>query len=106
MYYDRLIYVGWDEYNCPPMWCYLNKKKLAEGEIVFANYNDLRELAKNPHQMLELYQNITKQIYDNAKVIHYLGNTKPWSETREAVKLYEMFDEAYEQVVKEMCEKM
>lgn len=103
MYYDRLIYVGWDEYNCPPMWCYLNKEKLAEGEIVFANYDDIRELAKNPQQMFVLYQNITRQIYDNAKVIHYLGNTKPWSKTREAAKLYEMFDEAYMQVVKEMC---
>lgn len=95
MYYDKLVYVGWDEYNCPPVWCYINKHRLAEGVLEFADYNVMRELVKNPESMMQTYQNVTRQIYDNAKVIHYLGNTKPWSATREESKLYEMFDEAY-----------
>ena len=41
--------------------------------------NEMRELAKNPERMLQKYQNVTRQIYENAKIIHYLGNTKPWS---------------------------
>lgn len=65
----------------------------------------MRELAKNPERMLQKYQNVTRQIYENAKIIHYLGNTKPWSTTREQSRLYEMFDEAYETMVYEMREK-
>lgn len=102
MYYDNLIYAGWDEYNCPPVWCYLNKEKMQQGILEFADYNEIRKLAKNPESMLQTYQNVTRQIYDNAKIIHYLGNTKPWSITRESSKLYEMFDEAYEGAVKQM----
>lgn len=100
MYYDRLVYVGWDEYNCPPVWCYINKQRLAEGVLEFADYNVMRELAKNPELMVASYQNVTKQIYDNAKIIHYLGNTKPWSDTREQSKLYDMFDEAYRNIMR------
>lgn len=102
MYYDRLVYVGWDEYNCPPIWCYINKNRLAEGILEFADYNAIRELAKDPENMLRTYQNVTRQIYDNAKIIHYLGNTKPWSITREESRLYETFDEAYWKIVELM----
>lgn len=102
MYYDMLVYVGWDEYNCPPIWCYINKNRLAEGILEFADYNAIRELAKDPENMLRTYQNVTRQIYDNAKIIHYLGNTKPWSITREESRLYETFDEAYWKIVELM----
>lgn len=102
MYYDNLIYVGWDEYNCPPVWCYLNKDRLAEGALEFADYNKMRELTKNPESMVQTYQNVTRQIYDNAKIIHYLGNTKPWSKTREESRLYELFDEAYLEIMERM----
>lgn len=102
MYYDNLVYVGWDEYNCPPIWCYLNKDRLADGALEFADYNRIRELAKNPESMMQTYQNVTGQIYDNAKIIHYLGNTKPWSKTREESRLYEMFDGAYWEIVEQL----
>ena len=78
---------------------YLDKEKMEQGVLEFADYNEIRVLAKNPELMLQKYQNVTRQIYENAKIIHYLGNTKPWSATREQSRLYEMFDEAYEQTV-------
>ena len=31
----------------------------------------------------------------NAKIIHYLGDTKPWSETRNQAAIYDIFDRAY-----------
>jgi lipopolysaccharide biosynthesis glycosyltransferase len=95
MYYDRVRYVGWDAYNCPPVWCYLNREELAKGHLVFADYNELRELSKDPERMMETWQNVTEQIYDHAKIIHYMGNTKPWSKTREESRLYQLFDRAY-----------
>jgi len=106
MYYNNLVYVGWDEYNCPPVWCYLNKVKLRQGVLEFADYNEIRELSKNPEKMVQEYQNVTRPIYENAKIIHYLGNTKPWSVTRERSKLYEMFDGAYEKMTTEMQKKV
>lgn len=102
MYYDKLVYVGWDEYNCPPVWCYINKEKLAEGVLEFADYNQIRELSGKPEVLMQKYQNVTQQIYENAKIIHYPGNTKPWSTTREASRLYEMFDEAYKMCTEAM----
>lgn len=104
MYYDSLIYVGWDQYNCPPVWCYINKDRLAEGVLQFADYNVMRELVKTPEGMMQKYQNVTRQIYDNAKIIHYLGKTKPWSATRENSKLYEMFDETYHLYENKWCD--
>lgn len=102
LYYNKVRYLGWDEYNCPPIWCYLNKKKMQQGILKFADYNEIREMSKNPEKLIHDYQDITKQIYQNAKVIHYLGNTKPWSKTREKSKLYELYDEAYKKIVNKM----
>lgn len=105
MFYDRLVYVGWDEYNCPPIWCYINKNKLADGVLEFADYNQIREFSETPEILHEKYQNITRQIYENAKIIHYLGDTKPWSKTREDGRLYQIFDEAYSQYAGRMKAK-
>ena len=103
LYYNKLIYAGWDEYNCPPAWYYLNKKRLAEGKLEFAEYSVLQAQANNP-EFLEEYQNVAKQIYDNAKIIHYLGDTKPWSQTRKPAVLYDLFDQAYEVYYKQYQE--
>lgn len=105
MYYDNVLYLGWDEYNCPPVWCYLDKQKIRQGVLEFADYNEIRRLAANPEIILETYQDITMQIYQNAKVIHYLGNTKPWNKKRPESKVYEMFDEAYINIKVEMQQK-
>lgn len=103
LYYDKLVYAGWDTYNCPPAWYYLNKKDLEEGRITFADYKVLQNKANNS-AFMEEYQNVTKQIYDNARIIHYLGDTKPWSGTRRPAVLFEIFDQAYEVYYKQYKE--
>lgn len=102
MYYNQVIYTGWDEYNCPPIWCYLDKELLMRGEVRFADYNEIRELSIEPEVFMDKYQNVTKEIYDHAKIIHYLGNTKPWSKTRKKSQLYNMYDKSYEKTVNQM----
>lgn len=94
LYYDKLLYVGWDEYNCPPAWYFIDKMSLMAGELKFADYNLLQNVA-DWDRFLEQYQNVTLQIYENARIIHYMGNTKPWSATRESTKVYDIFDEIY-----------
>ena len=102
LYYDRLRYVGWDQYNCPPAWYYIDKQAMAEGRLVFAGYNTLRQLGQTPQTLVERYQNVTKEICQNAKIIHYLADTKPWSTTRGAAAVYEIFDPVYMQYENEM----
>lgn len=94
LYYDKLLYLGWDEYNCPPAWYYVNKTELGAGRLRFADYNTLQREADKP-EFVETYQNVTRQIYENARIVHYLGDTKPWSKTRKQATLYDMFDEVY-----------
>lgn len=94
LYYDKLIYAGWDEYNCPPAYYYVDKAALSKGLLKFADYNEIRKMSEKP-ELLDNYVNITSQIYDNARIVHYLGDTKPWSKTREAARVYDIFDAAY-----------
>ena len=94
LYYDKLLYVGWDEYNCPPAWYFIDKESLGAGELKFADYNLLQNVADRD-EFLKRYQNVTSQIYENARIIHYMGNTKPWSATRELTKVYDIFDQSY-----------
>lgn len=97
MYYDKLAFVGWDEYNCPPAWYYLNKDAMAAGKLEFAGYSAIEKLTQNEEEFVRKYQNVTKQIYENAKIVHYLADTKPWRDTRKAARIYDIFDQAYYQ---------
>lgn len=104
LYYRELLYVGWDEYNCPPAWYYLDKESLKRNQLVFATYELLQD-KQSEEQLIANYQNVTRQILDNARIVHYLGDTKPWSKTRKATKLYDMFDEIYYSYKNEFEEK-
>ena len=97
MYYDNLVYVGWDEYNCPPVWCYLDKEKMEQGVLEFADYNEIRVLAKNPELMLQKYQNVTRQIYENAKAfMRENGNKDQWGDDYPSRELIEQdLDDMY-----------
>lgn len=94
LYYDKLLYVGWDEYNCPPAWYYVDKSGLLNGRLEFADYEVLQNIT-DYEKFAAIYQNLTQEIYENAKIIHYLGDTKPWSETRNQAAVYDIFDRAY-----------
>lgn len=97
MYYDRLAWVGWDMYNCPPCHYYLDKAASAAGRVEFADYEELKALHGNAEDFLAKHLNLTQRIYEQAAIIHYLADTKPWSTTRKAASVYEIFDRAYAQ---------
>ncbi len=94
LYYDKVLYVGWDEYNCPPAWYYLSKDSLKEGKVRFASYDVIKEQITKP-DFYDKYQNISEQMYESAAIIHYMGETKPWNVTRQEASVYELFDRAY-----------
>lgn len=95
MFYDRVIYAGWDMYNCPPCHYYLDKEASTQGEVRFADYEMMKEVNRDPEGFLRRYLNLTENIFNQAAVIHYLADTKPWSHTRKAASVYEIFDRAY-----------
>lgn len=95
MYYDRLSYAGWDMYNCPPCHYYLDKAASGRGEVRFADYEEMKRIREDPQSFLSAHLNLTEQIYQQAAVIHYLADTKPWSSTRKEASVYQVFDRAY-----------
>jgi hypothetical protein len=94
-YYNRLNWLGWDLYNCPPAWYYLDQESMKNGILRFADYEEMKLIGKDPEQFARKFLNVTEQIYENAGIIHYLGDTKPWSSTRESAKVFEIFDRAF-----------
>lgn len=98
LYQDRLIFVGWDQYNCPPAWYYLNRQAAQQGSLRFADYNEIRNLQSDPERFHDEYMNLTAQVAEQAAIIHHLADTKPWNEQRKAGRVYEYFDKCYDAI--------
>lgn len=98
MFFDKVRIEGWDIYNCPPGWYFLSKSALDEGKVEFADYNTITTIRSHMHGQEEIdsqYINVTNKIYDNAHIIHYMGDTKPWSTTRNDAEIFKLFDSAF-----------
>lgn len=95
MYYDRLRWVKWDKYNLPPALYYIDKAALAENQIRFASYEEMKLAAKDPEEFAERYQDISASMRREAKIIHYMGAAKPWNRSRNEAAVYRLFDEPY-----------
>ena len=105
MYYDRLIFLPWQKYNCPPAVYYIEKTETSEGagtdetesmgSCRCLTYSKIKEFSKDPERFVSSVKDVTSEIYDNAHVIHYMANTKPWSGNRPVSKGYDLFDKAY-----------
>lgn len=75
MYYDKVQFVPWALYNLPPEWYKIDTAALSKGKILFATYPDMNNPSINQE---EHYVDATRQMRDNAYVIHYLAFLKPW----------------------------
>lgn len=103
MYFDRLIFLPWEKYNCPPGVYYREKTGTSAGtdgtESIGScrclTYSEIKEFSKNPERFVLTTKDVTAEMYDNAHVIHYMANTKPWSFNRPVSKGYDIFDKAY-----------
>lgn len=59
----------------PPEWYKIDTQAISKGKILFATYPD----TKNPSvNQAERYVDATRQIRDNAYIIHFLAFLKPW----------------------------
>lgn len=81
MYYDKVDFLPWQLYNLPPAYYFLDTHALSKGEIRYATYQKIFNRQESDSRFL----NITEQICENAKIIHYLWILKPWKYSRDNV---------------------
>ena len=84
MYYDSLVYIPWEKYNCPPA---LYIKSRITGE--YLSYAAIKTADETD------IENLTQEVRDKAVIIHYMANTKPWSANRDESAVYDIFDPAF-----------
>lgn len=71
MYYDKVQLVPWTLYNIAPGAYYIDYNALSRGKIRYLSY---KEIENNDG----LGFDVTEQLANNSKVIHYLWILKPW----------------------------
>lgn len=98
LYYDKLLYVPWHLYNLPPAYYYINRFDFSEAEnlsqLKYLSYDELRAMKDSDTEFSES-ENVMDALYRRANIIHYLGDTKPWSCTRKDAAPFHVFDWAY-----------
>ena len=113
MFYDRLLFLPWQKYNCPPALYIVEKSAAGETEDTedgdklldkntqdeeptgFLTYSEIRSAAQNPDEYGEKLVNVTEDLCKAAYIIHFLANTKPWSDSRNDSAVYGIFDKIY-----------
>lgn len=106
MYYDKLVWLPWDKYNCPPGIYMLDQEALKNKQVKFATYGELKELSGEPEIIRTKYIDLSEQVKSNATIIHYMGASKPWSADKSSMT-FSSFNEVYfkyESYYKDACE--
>lgn len=103
LYGDNFLELDWHSYNCTPIMYILNKAEVDRGCIMPLSQEELNKMSN-----FDGYMDYTRAIYDQAGVIHYIGETKPWNNMRPSAPTFEVFDKAYIdylQIANEMLQK-
>ena len=87
---DKYLKLNWYEYNCVPV-KYVMKIEDVEKGIYMPLYRDEIQVMDS----FEGYADYTQAICDNASIIHYIGETKPWNIDRPQADTYKTFDRYY-----------
>jgi lipopolysaccharide biosynthesis glycosyltransferase len=87
---EKYLPVNWHDYNCPPVMYVMKNSDVAEGRIDPLCQADIAEITS-----FDGYADYTQALCDNASIIHYIGETKPWKTDRPKSRTYEIFDRFY-----------
>lgn len=88
---EKVKLVPWHLFNCAPI-TYICRKADIEAGVVRPMYRDeIAEVDAHPQDFYEM----TQAIYEEAHIIHYLGETKPERADRPPASCYAIFDQAY-----------
>ena len=83
--------VQWEMFNCTPCMYVCKKSDIEQGIVQPIKADETTQV--NEH--ISDYVDMTMAIYDNASIIHYIGETKPWDSKRPDSYCYGIFDKAY-----------
>lgn len=90
LYYDKIVYVPWEKYNCVPM------TYVIDGENgKFLTCADVNLLIQN--KGIEFLDSVsrTQYYYDNAVIVHYAGTRRPWIENQGDPGAVEIFEKDF-----------
>jgi hypothetical protein len=87
---EKYLPINWHDYNCPPVMYVMKNSDVAEGRIEPLYQADIPGISS-----FDEYADYTQALCDNASIIHYLGETKPWKTDRPKSRTYEIFDRSY-----------
>ncbi len=77
LYCRKVTYVPWALYNCPPrkyvIW--FNTSTITSNLV---DYGVLQEIGYDTNPLPNGLLDVTEQVYDTARIIHYAGQRKPW----------------------------
>ena len=77
LFFDSVTYVPWSLYNVHPLRYMLNLNKLSENRIQFLTYREINEQSGSEDYKRNTLD-LSEKIRDNARIIHYIGPSKPW----------------------------
>lgn len=92
---DKLLWMDWSLYDCPPAYYYLDLEAAKAGKLSFADYETIKRESADAESFTARYSNITKQIADSAKIIHYRDGSSPHNPDREEAAVFDIFDKYF-----------
>ena len=87
---EKYLELNGYEYNCVPVMYIMKVKDVQNGIIQPLHKNEVEQM-----EALEGYADYTQALCDNATIIHYIGESKPWDAARPDAGTYRIFDRYY-----------
>jgi lipopolysaccharide biosynthesis glycosyltransferase len=87
---ETYLELGWQDYNCTPVMYIMKMADVQNGRLEPLYQSDIAGMTD-----FEGYADYTQALSDNASIIHYIGETKPWKADRPQSNTYRIFDRFY-----------
>lgn len=89
---DKYLEIPWYLYNLTPVRYIMNVENAQKGILVPLYQQEINNLPS-----FDNYADFSIALRDNAAIIHYIGETKPWLASRPQSQTYQIFDTCYNQ---------
>jgi lipopolysaccharide biosynthesis glycosyltransferase len=95
LYYNKVKYVPWALYNCPPR-KYIVRPNSSKRSFDLVDYEFLTNIGYGINELPADLMDVTEKVYDAAHIIHYAGHRKPWKDDSEQESESQIFEQEYE----------
>jgi lipopolysaccharide biosynthesis glycosyltransferase len=87
---EKYLKLGWQDYNCAPVMYIMKMSDVQNGQFEPLYQSDIMGMTD-----FEGFADYTQALSENASIIHYIGETKPWKTDRPQSNTYRIFDRFY-----------